>query len=160
LARKTADFLNCLHSVLKESDEEQYWHIYLEQTHRHSARFAALFAELPGCRVEAPSKRYLHSLLHSQKAIIYGGYNSLMDVLSLSLPALVILRDMRDNEQQEHLDRLLECSADTLTTLTEECSNDQLAVGLRNLAMLHQPSPIALNLDGAKEAAQYLGKLL
>lgn len=44
--------------------------------------------------------------MKSRLAIIYGGYNSLTDLLYLGLPGLVVLRNMADREQQEHLERL------------------------------------------------------
>ena len=34
-------------------------------------------------------------------AVIFGGYNSLVDVLALNIPAIVIMRSMQDLEQQQ-----------------------------------------------------------
>ncbi len=158
---KTTTFLNNLHTALKASrGQQRRWHLYLDQKHPNSAEFTTLFSQLPGCRVESPGKRYLDSLLRSQYAIIYGGYNSLMDVLSLSLPALVTLRDMNDNEQQEHLKGLIRCSPHGLITITEECSVDTLVEALKRLSIQSQPSPFAINLNGAEVAARYLAALL
>ncbi len=158
---KTPAFLNCLYSTLKKSAEQnRYWHIYLDQTHPRSAELTALFSQLRGSRVEPPGKRYLHSLLRSQRAVIYGGYNSLMDVLSLSLPALVILRDMQDNEQQEHLNKLLVCAPHSLSTVTEGCTGTELAEAEQRLSMTPPPSPFSINLRGAETAARHLAALL
>ena len=158
---QTADFLHCLHAVLKEPFQEQgRWHIYLEQSHPTSAEFTSLFSQIPGCRVEPPGKRYLQSLMRSQYAVIYGGYNSLIDVLSLSLPALVILRDMQDNEQQEHLNKLIECTPDRFAIVTEACKHIELTRALQKLIKNPEPSAFSINLSGAEAAAKYLQALL
>ena len=158
---RTSAFLECLYTVLKDSKEKhRRWHVYLDQTYLNSNQFTTLFNRLPGCRVEPPGKRYLDSLLRSHCAIIYGGYNSLMDVLSLSLPALVVLRDMQDNEQQEHLNRLVTSSPQGLSIVNEECSEDQLSEALQKVYMKPQPHPFSINLHGAEAAARYLAGLL
>ena len=158
---KTAGFLRCLYSILDESTEPQRkWILYLDQSHPRSAEFTSLFSQLPSCQVEAPGRRYLDSLQRSRCAIIYGGYNSLMDVLSLALPALVILRDMHDNEQQDHLERLMKNSLNGLVPLNEDCQKEELTRALETLRAEKQSFKLSINLDGAEKAAKHLMSLL
>ena len=64
--------------------------------------------------MEPPGSKYVSALLHSKTAVIYGGYNSLMDVVHARIPALVVLRKMQDEEQQIHLRKLQEGAGEVL----------------------------------------------
>jgi len=161
IGEKTPTFLRHLHAVLAEmGDTAGRWILYLDASHPRSAEFYTLFQQLPWCDVEEPSRRYITSLRHSRCALIYGGYNSLVDVLSLSLPALVILRDMLDSEQQQHLDILKHTPGISLTTLPEDTGEDRLAEILHNLPHHQSSSRNLVNLDGAVNAAKHLLALL
>ena len=45
-------------------------------------------------------------MCRARMAVIYGGYNSLTDVMARNLPTLVLLRGMRDKEQERHMELL------------------------------------------------------
>lgn len=160
IGENTPAFLKHLYNVIAETgDGSGKWMLYLDDSHPRSAEFYALFRQLSWCDIEKPGRRYGSSLRNSRCALIYGGYNSLVDVLSLSLPALVILRDMQDDEQQQHLLKLRHSTASSLAVLPEECSEEQLAHVLHNLP--HRTSSAAgINLDGAVNAAKHLLSLL
>jgi predicted glycosyltransferase len=161
IGEKTPVFLRNLYTALeKAGDRFGVWMLYLDAAHSRSEEFHTLFRSLPWCRVEEPGQRYVRSLKHSRCAIVYGGYNSLMDVLSLSLPALVILRDMQDSEQQFHLDRLKRLSGTSLTTLEEECEEDRLSQALRSVLEDTRGAPVRIDFDGAGKAAEHLVTLL
>ena len=100
--------------------------------------------------------------MQSKCAVIYGGYNSLMDVLSLSLPSLVILRDMQDDEQRQHLKKLVKSTDHLLTSLPEHCSTENLAAALIRLLKLQNlhKKKIAVNLKGAELAANHIYAVL
>ena len=130
------------------------WHIFadidpgLEQ--------AASFQQLDFCRLHRPGPLYIDSLLRSRTALLYGGYNSLTDLLSAGTPAVVLLRGMQDNEQEEHLRLLSSHSKNRLITVKEQqVTGKELASALlRQLELPVQPSTI--NLDGAENAARLL----
>lgn len=153
---ETPAFLQRLFSVLANSGADHTWHLYLDRSHSRSERFYQLFAGLSGCRVEPPSRRYLDSLLESRCAIVYGGYNSLMDVLSLNLPALVLLRNMQDNEQQLHLTKLQQSAGPKLKVLKDQCGEAELNEALNCLLALPEPETGQPNLNGAAKAAEIL----
>jgi predicted glycosyltransferase len=158
---QTPVLLQRLHAGMRQTrNQGGQWHLYLDNTHPQSADFAALFAGLPGCRVEAPGRRYMDSFLQSRCAIIYGGYNSLMDVLSLSMPAIVLLRGMQDQEQQYHLEKLLQAGGNMLTPLPENSTRQDLATALASLRSPRREADVAINLDGAAAAAHHLAAML
>jgi predicted glycosyltransferase len=124
-----------------------------------SKRRAAL-EEIPGCTLLQPGSLYLKELMCSKTALVYGGYNSLTDILAAGIPAVVLLRSMRDNEQQEHVRLLCRHTGDRLVSLDErQVSGSSLAHALETrLRMRPRPSNIAL--DGAQCAARELVRSL
>jgi len=100
-------------------------------------------------------------LLKAITAIIYGGYNSLTDVLYANIPAVVLLRGMQDEEQQAHMARLKSLNKDRLTIYKEkEIEAETLAqVLIRNIRTQKLPEP-EIKLDGAAMAARYLFEII
>ena len=45
------------------------------------------------CTLERFGSQYVEALCSSRSAIVFGGYNSLVDVLSLGIPALAVVRE-------------------------------------------------------------------
>jgi predicted glycosyltransferase len=84
-----------------------------------------------------------------------------MDVLHVRIPAVVVLRDMQDEEQQIHLRKLREVAGEALATVSEtEVSAEELErLLLANLRRGGLPS-VALKTNGAACAAEYLHGLL
>lgn len=120
-----------------------------------------LFAELHNCQLEPPGAGYVAALLRSKSAIIYGGYNSLMDVLYAKVPAVVVLREMQDGEQQLHLRKLQAVAGDALAVVSEnQVSSEELARLLLAHLQKKKSSSLALNTNGAACAAEYIYSLL
>lgn len=120
-----------------------------------------LFQGISHCRVAPPGAGYVRALLHSKTALVYGGYNSLMDIFHTRLPALVVLREMADEEQQIHLGRLTAIDGINIAVVLEsQVTADELA-GLL-LGNLHKEKTAAMPIraDGAATAARYLHRLL
>lgn len=140
------------------------WHLFIEPgtSPAASAELIALFGPLKYCRLEPLSgPRYIHSLSHSRSAVIYGGYNSIMDVLAMSLPAVVVLRTMRDNEQQQHLDHLLGVAGELLSVVEETRTTPEQLAGMLGAGLEKRTTCChAINLDGAHRAAGKLVRLL
>ena len=113
------------------------------------------FRRLAHCRLFEPGAGYFDSLIHSRTAVIYGGYNSLTDLLHTGLSGLVVLRDMADLEQQEHLERLTRLFPERLPAMNEaDCREVNLEkVLLRQLQSVRHAYD-GIQLDGAETAAK------
>ena len=114
------------------------------------------------CSVERFGPQYVEALYSSKSAVVFGGYNSLVDVLSLGIPTLAVMRDMRDHEQQEHLEILIRAVGRRLTAVLEnECSVEQLHTLLIDRMKVDiDPFALPVNLGGAEKAARSLAALL
>jgi predicted glycosyltransferase len=154
-------FLSTLATVLQRlGPSHGHWQLFIEDNHPQSQQIYAFFRTIPYCSLEKPGQKYVSALMRSKTALIYGGYNSLMDVLSLSLPTLVILRDMDDNEQQLHLAKIIASATDNLNALPEQCGQDSLFAALLALLSGGGGKPPAIALNGSESAARYLRALL
>lgn len=138
------------------------WHIYLGQQNRQGKQPPAeeLFTGLAHCRVRPFGQQYAWSLLRSRVALIYGGYNSLVDCLAAQVPAVVLLRNMQDNEQQLHLKYLADATGQLIALDEESVTADRLLSLWVQLFQGSGPSPPTLNLNGAAKGARYLASLL
>ena len=114
------------------------------------------------CTLERFGPQYVEALYSSRSAVVFGGYNSLVDVLSLGIPTLAVMRDMRDHEQQEHLETLIRTVGNRLTAILEnECSVEQLyALLVDRMKVDIDPFALPVNLGGAEKAARALAALL
>lgn len=164
LGEKTFEFLVVLAGALKNVPSILGdWHLFIDTDRSPIVRekINKLFGELEHCQWEAPGANYVPSLLNSKSALVYGGYNSLMDILHCRIPALVVLREMQDDEQQIHLRRLKGTLGDAISTVSES----RVSVGelesllLANLQKNETPL-FTINTDGASRAANYLQSLL
>jgi len=88
--------------------------------------------------------------------MIFGGYNSLTDVLAAGLPTVVLLRAMQDSEQQMHLHLLDKYTNDQLLLLDEvQLTEQSIEMGLQEL-LKKSPMTAEINLQGAENAARQL----
>ncbi len=118
---------------------------------------------LDGCTVKPFGSSYAQSLCQSKSAIIFGGYNSVVDVIAVRVPALVVLRDMRDQEQQKHLEALTRSGGTGLTVVDEKrCTSELIYLNLLALLAADRctASSHGINLDGAAQAAHVLAASL
>jgi predicted glycosyltransferase len=139
------------------------WRMFLgRNTFDDGWRAEAMFDDLPHCRVEPLSGAgYVESLGRSKMALIYGGYNSLMDVLALGLPAVVVLRAMQDREQQQHLERLQHAAGELLSPVEEHAAGaESLCELMRRALGATTRRTHRIDMDGAATAAKLLAGLL
>ena len=116
---------------------------------------------LPYCHLFKPGEGYLQSLMRSRMAVIYGGYNSLTDLLYMGLPGLVVVREMQDREQQTHLEALKALVSDRLQTVNEgEANPVELEALLRRQLQSSAQTPAAIRLDGAECAARHIDQAI
>ncbi len=164
LGEKTVQFLVVLAGALKKIPPVLgEWRLFIDMNSAtpESRKITKLFEGAGNCRLGAPGSNYLHSLLNSKSALVYGGYNSLMDIIYARIPSLVVLREMQDEEQQIHVGRLKEAVGEIISTVTEtEVSVRALERLL--LANLHKQNlPLfSIKTDGASLAAGYLHSIL
>ncbi|RZW26229.1 MAG: hypothetical protein EX260_01580 [Desulfobulbaceae bacterium] len=156
----TAGLLSSLYEALTAIGEE--WgrcDFYVEPS--RSREVKELFNPLSCCTVEPIGDRYIGSLIKSKVAIIYGGYNSIIDVLALNRPALVVLRATRDREQQEHLMRLQRSVGTAMQVVEEEAVSGPVLIEKLLLLLDERPGDsLAIDCDGAERTAAYLHRLV
>lgn len=117
---------------------------------------------LPHCSAERFGMSYVEALSGSRSAVVFGGYNSVIDAVAAGVPALVVMRNMADQEQQEHLAALTRVEGLSLSTVKEDsCSVEELYREL--LALLKtgfDPLAVEIDLGGAEKSAAILSSML
>jgi len=156
----THQFLELLAKFLENNDTgHRIFRLFLGDDIAWEAK--KRFEHLARCRVEPFGSTYPDTLVHSQHAIIYGGYNSLVDVIAAGKPALVILRNMQDQEQQQHLAALADKLPDNLFIVEEQdCVDSPILLEQKLLRLLSsrddRRQAAEINLSGAESAARFL----
>jgi predicted glycosyltransferase len=118
-----------------------------------------LFKNLSFCTVEEVSERYVPSLLNSKVSMIYAGYNSLIDVLAAQIPSVVLLRDIEDKEQEDHLARLIPLTKESIHVLREsETDATTLQTALERQLHAQATHDQRINIHGAEVAASFLAE--
>jgi predicted glycosyltransferase len=151
-----------LDALIQLGDKYGWWQIFLPKNSAFSQnKVAKELQALKYCRLNEPGQNYMNALLNCKVGVIYGGYNSLMDVLFSRTPSLVLLRAMQDLEQQRHVKALIESQTIHLILREENQVNaGYLAEDFKSLlATSHHPQKIA-NLSGAKTTANYLYNMI
>ena len=138
------------------------WKLFVPLLEKNNHDELSALFDTSYCDVEEPSGHaYIDALGKSRTALIYGGYNSLMDVISAGIPGLAIMRPMRDNEQQLHTQKLVAALNGSLAVIEEqEVTASTLADALLlNLNSRDIPD-IHININGAEHVAHHLASLL
>jgi predicted glycosyltransferase len=160
LGEHSRHVLTCIAGALKNIGPEQgSWQLFADLNPEQHGQMISHLQQLPHCLLQPPGPGYIEALLHSRIALIYGGYNSLTDVLAAGLPTVVLLRAMQDNEQQKHLELLRQHTDNQLLSLEEQ----QITVKIIESALREQlqkpPFSPVINLNGAENAARLLAGL-
>lgn len=164
LGEHSKDFLVCLAGAIKALGPARgRWRIFVDMgdESEDSELLRQLLESIPHCEVEPPSGKYISALMDSKTVIIYGGYNSVMDVLHVGIPAVVVLRQMQDDEQLIHLQSLQKVVRGSLSLVSE---TDISAGRLQNLLVENLEKNVEphrlINLGGAETAARYIRDFL
>lgn len=162
LGEKSRGFLEALSAALGKIPESYGgWRLFLETGPEHESSPGDLFRDLRNCRVEPPGDGYVEALLNSKTAVLFGGYNSIMDILHVRLPALVVYREMADEEQRIHLERIVAVTGDQVTMLPEgRIGAEELARAIRRNLGRDKAAAYGIATDGAAGAAIFLRDLL
>ncbi len=163
MTKQSADVLDRLAEALAQlGDHFGSWRLFLSPLlnvdHSH---IATKLKALAFCTISPPDDTYLTALARSRAAVIYGGYNSLTDVLFARTPGLVLQREMQDREQPQHLKALVEANAARLIIREEtQVTSAGLVKDLRELLTESKVTCRPPNLLGAETAARYLANLV
>lgn len=148
-------FLEALRRALTRiGDRYGAWRIYVN--------FAQdLFKDLPFCQVQDLSPLYLYSLSNSKMAVTYGGYNSLADILSVNIPAVVLLRDNEEREQEWHVKKLAALEGTSLIVMHEKTvTAPVLQKALETQLNAPHPGKSDINLKGSDKTAHILAEYI
>ncbi len=130
------------------------WRIFVDRAELRSGR--DVFAGLEFVRIEQAGRGYAEALLGARAALVFGGANSLGDVLAAGLPAVVLTRGMRDGEQERHAS-MLAGAREGLELLPEERLESDLPGALRRVLDTRGESVASpVDLDGAVRVADLL----
>ena len=159
LGEYTKKFLESLAVSLKNIGPSYgKWCLFIaSQSPSQGVMLKALFLKIPHCTLREPGAGYARELMRARCALIYGGYNSIVDVLYANIPALVILREMKDREQQRHVASLVTSCCGGLTGVSEAEIDEELLqqILVKKLALPADHGK-KIKADGAVRAARYL----
>jgi predicted glycosyltransferase len=160
LGEHSMDFLEKLaRALMAVSPDYGEWRLFVDPGTSISQRekIWRMFQEIKHCRLEPPGNRYAQALLSSKTCVAYGGYNSIADVLYCGIPALILERQMRDNEQHLHLVQLKKngCGAMRVAVETELTEKSLVSHILANLSREKSVS-CPVNLQGGMNTATIL----
>ncbi len=145
---------NLRHALDQIGDRYGKWCIFTDFGHD-------LFRNLSFCRVENLSPRYLSAIANSRTAVVYGGYNSLTDLLSVQIPAVVLLRNLDDGEQELHIEKLAASSSGMLQSLPEAEASAQKLQEVLEKKLNSRPVNYHLpDINGAETAAKFIADLI
>ncbi|MDJ0624726.1 MAG: glycosyltransferase [Desulfocapsaceae bacterium] len=152
-----------MHFLQKRAGKNEFYRIYTQtaELEKRAPDLRSQLEELPNCDVCQASNSYFQDLQSAKLLVCYGGYNSLCDILATNVPAVVILRDMQDQEQADHVQRLQEEAAGLIIGLPEQTLEEtELHENLIS-QLQHQAEPTNRPwLTGAERAAEYIVSIL
>ena len=158
LSETSLTFLENLYKALYELGEGYgRWKIFtdLKKIEAEADKIKIKFDDIPYCTVENVSDRYLATLANSRVAIIYGGYNSLTDIMAAKIPSVVIVRGMNDREQEEHVRKISQLKPNLIYVLKESETNwKTLAEGLEKQLNVEVEDESEIMLNGAEVSAE------
>lgn len=142
-------------------DRFGFWRLFIgAKTPSEAGLITEAFKDMPFCRLEPPSDLYAEALVNSRFALIYGGYNSIIDVLQIGTPAVVLMRGMHDNEQQEHLRRLNEAARAGLSIFSEAALTADILKDAIEHQLFVSSQRKEINLKGAENTACRIVELI
>jgi predicted glycosyltransferase len=119
------------------------------------------FEKNPHCVVENVSDQYLAALANSRVAMVYGGYNSLTDIMAANVPAVVIIRSVNDKEQEEHVNKIIQAKGRLMVSLTEtEITWKKLLAALETQLNVNTEGGREVQLKGSENAARTIVDIL
>ena len=157
LSQTSLTFLQNLYKALSELGERYgRWKIFtdLKKIEAEANSIKLKFDGMSYCSVENVSDRYLAALANSRVALVYGGYNSLTDIMAARVPSVVIVRGMNDREQEAHVRKISQLKPNLIYVLKEsEAEWKTLAEGLEQQLNVEVGVESEIMLNGAEVSA-------
>lgn len=164
LSELSLTFLQNLHRALLEmGDHHGRWRIFtdLKKLEAESQKIKLQFEDLSACTIENISDQYLATLANSRVAMIYGGYNSLTDIMAAEVPSVVIIRDMNDKEQEEHVSKISKAKPNLIYPLKESgVTWKPLVEALENQLSVEMEGDQKISLQGSEVSAHRIAHLI
>lgn len=158
LSQKSPPFIDALISMLEHRCPEEDWTVFINKD--DIAVFKDKTRHIQALDVQSVGEKYAQTLLNARIGIIYGGYNSLMDVAAAQVPAIVVMREMKDREQDEHIQKLIDRDPQTMVQVQE--SAVQVSGLNRAVTRLLQNSKKGPSIDiqGSESAAKAIASII
>jgi predicted glycosyltransferase len=124
------------------------------------SEFEALAHDLPrGVVLERYRRDFLQILRRARVSVSQAGYNTVLDILSAGVPAVVVpFASQRETEQALRAQRLAACGV--LEVVGEdELSPERLCRAL-DRAITRGPHAVAIDMGGARRTAETIGELI
>lgn len=164
LSELSVTFLRNLHGALLEvGDHHGRWRIFtdLNRLEAEDQKIKLKFDDLAACTVENISDQYLASLANSKVAMIYGGYNSLTDIMAAGVPSVVIVREMNDKEQDEHVSKISKARPNLIYPIREsEVTRKALVEALERQLSVKIKEDQEISLKGSEVSAHKVVELI
>ncbi|UCG07866.1 MAG: hypothetical protein JSV83_04240 [Desulfobacterales bacterium] len=164
LSETSLSFLESLSRALDEiGDRYGRWKIFtdIHELKNVAKNVIRRFEQNPHCVVENVSDQYLAALANSRVAIVYGGYNSLTDIMAANVPAVVIIRSVNDKEQEEHVNRIIQARGSLMAALAEsDITWKKLHAALETQLRAKADGAREVQLNGSEIAARSIVDIL
>lgn len=158
LSKDTRNFINTLKETLERRDSEEKWEIFIDKKELEAV--SELFANISNSTIEPVGEKYTKAILNSKIAIIYGGYNSLMDVYAAQTPTIVVERYMKDQEQELHIQQLLNFTPHFITRIDEQVNDSTTLNQTIDKQLGIDKQSLEINIQGSTSSASFLNTLL
>jgi len=164
LSETTLSLLEPLARALDEIGERYgRWKIFtdIHELKKVAEDIQRRFDKIPHCVLENVSDQYLAALANSRVAMVYGGYNSLTDIMAANVPAVVIIRSVNDKEQEEHVNRIIQARGRSMVSLSEtEITWKKLHAALEAQLNVNTGGGREVQLNGSENAARIIVDIL
>lgn len=158
LSEASYGFIHALKEALVRRDKNERWKIFVANDELQCLQ--EIFTSLSNCKIEPVGERYAKAILNAKMAIVYGGYNSLMDIIAAQLPAIIIRREMKDQEQNLHIRQLLNYNPGSMIMVEESHSDVEIISQAITDQLKLKKRDDNINIGGSAFTAGLLHKLL
>lgn len=158
LSKDTHNFIKTLKETLELRNSNERWKVFIDKKELVSAQ--ELFANISNCSIEPVGEKYTEAIFSSKIAIIYGGYNSLMDIYAAQTPTIVVERYMQDQEQELHIQQLLNFTPHFIARIDEQTNDSSRLNKIIDKQLRINKQRLEINIQGSTNSASFLNTLI